>query len=268
MLRDSPSTSMVRSMMLPWRLCGNGGTASTGQRSRSYCSNHCAQTRSERGPLLVGSQPRAMRTGHDLGDLVRGAHRDRRADHPEEQADLLGEVDRRVTVVDLGAGVRERVGGGAEHGAVLGVERALGRVEPHTDPQSVERLHVARRQLDAPCGRKLRGGRRQHPDQEVEVVRAARDRPEDVDVGVGGASTDVVEVPALGHHAEARLQPEDTAAVRRDADRSADVGPELEAGETGGHCGRRPPRGSTRDVTDVPRVAAAAEDLVEGLDVT
>ena len=43
--RGSPSTSIVRSTMLPSWTWGKGGMAMTGHSSRSYCSNQSAQTR-------------------------------------------------------------------------------------------------------------------------------------------------------------------------------------------------------------------------------
>ena len=62
------------------------------------------------------------------------------------------------------------------------------------------------------------------------------------------AAAHVVEVPALRDHAEAGLEPEHAAAVRRDAHRAADVGAELEAGEAGGDRGRRATRRSADGV--------------------
>ena len=93
-------------------------------------------------------------------------------------------------------------------------------------------------------------------------------RPEHVDVGVGGAAADAVEVAALGDDAVARLEPERPAAVRGQAHRAADVGAQLERGQPGGHGGGRAARRAARDAGDVPRVVRRAEDLVEALQVT
>src|SRR6185437_1144011 len=57
-------------------------------------------------------------------------------------------------------------------------------------------------------------------------------------------------------------------AVGGDAHRSPDVGADLEAGEPRGHGRGRTARRAAGDVVDVPGVAAAAEDVVERLDVT
>ena len=138
----------------------------------------------------------------------------------------------------------------------------------HTrDAPAGERRERGRRQLERPralAGR-LRPG--EHRQQQVEVGGAAGHRPEHVDVGVGRAAADAVEVAALGDHAVARLEPERAAAVRRDAHRAADVGAELERREAGGDRRRRAARRAARDARDVPRVVRRAEELVEALHV-
>ena len=74
-------------------------------------------------------------------------------------------------------------------------------------------------------------------------------------------------MPAAGHDAPRRLQPEHPAAVRWDADRAADVGAELEcrkpARDRGGHTAGRPARRPRR----LPRVVRRAEQVVVRLQV-
>ena len=142
---------------------------------------------------------------------------------------------------------------------------ARGVVEPGADAEAVERPDVARRQLEAPRDRALRLGRREHPSSRSRSSALRAIGPNTL------MSASVVppptwsRYPRCGIDAEARLQPEHAAAVRRDAHRAADVGAELEAGEPGGDRGRRAARRATGDAVDVPRVVRGAEDLVEGL---
>src|SRR5438876_323011 len=84
---------------------------------------------------------------------------------------------------------------------------------------------------------------------------------------IGAAAANLIEIAPLRHGPEARLQPEHPAAMRRDPNGSADVGPELEAGEPGCHGRRRPAGRPTRNPGCVPWVVGRAEDLVVGLEV-
>ncbi len=56
------------------------------------------------------------------------------SDELVEQPDLLGEVDRRMGVLHLGAGVGQLVGRGAQDGQLLVVDRHFRSLEPHADP--------------------------------------------------------------------------------------------------------------------------------------
>ena len=111
-------------------------------------------------------------------------------------------------------------------------------------------------------------GSGQHREQEVEVLGAAGHRSEHVEVGVGRAPADAVEVAALGDHAVARLEPERATAVRRDPHGTTDVGAELERREPGRDGCRRAAGRTAGDARHVPRVVRGAEDLVEALRVT
>ena len=73
-------------------------------------------------------------------------------------------------------------------------------------PRAIAR--IARGELDLPRVGALGLGTGEHTEQQVEVVGAARDRAEHVDVDVGRAAADVRQVAALRDHAEARLQAE------------------------------------------------------------
>ena len=157
------------------------------------------------------------------------------------------EVDRRVGVLDLGARVGQASAAAPSSARYSRVDRAGGRRRTtcrcgSRPSDCASHAGSSRRHAARAVGL----GPGEHAEQQVEVVGAARDRTEHVDVGVGRAAADVVEVAALRHHAEARLQPEHAAAVRRDADRAADVGAELEAGEAGGDRGRGTARRATR----------------------
>ena len=218
--------------------------------------------------LLLRAQPSAVRARHRVAHLVGQARRDRREDHPREQRVLLVEGDRRVRVVDPRAGVGERVGGGAQQRAVLRVDGARGVVEPGADAQAGQRREVGLRQVEVPRDRALGFRPGEYTEQQIEIARAAGDGPEHVDVGVGGTAAHVVEVAALRDHAEARLEAEHAAAVRRDAHGAADVGAHLEAGEPCCDRRRRATRRPARGAGDVPWVVGLAEEIVEGLEVT
>ena len=140
-------------------------------------------------------------------------------------------------------------------------------VEPHADAIRRRASNAA-----APAARCATPSARRAPGRRARRAAgrgrgAAGDRAEHVDVGVGRAAADVVEIAALRHHAEARLEPEHAAAVRRDADRAADVGADLEAREPGRPTAAADRPTNRRARGRVPRVVRRAEDLVVGLQV-
>ena len=198
-----------------------------GRQQRVVLTEPLGPRRLQRGPLAVAAQPVAVAAGELVGGIA-GAHRHGGADEGEEQRRLRRRVDRRADLLDLGAGRAMASTARAQHVEHRPIARALGIVEPHRDAPPGDRRRAGRRQLDAPRrpARRLRPG--QHRHQQVEVAGAAGHRPEHVDVGVGGAAADAVEVAALGHDAVARLEAERAAAVRRQPHRAADVGAELE----------------------------------------
>ena len=202
----------------------------------------------QRGALLLGAEP-----ARGANPTSASALRRRRgsARSPARSSRRTGRAARRSRP----AGRRRRpwrprrraVGRGAQEPAVLRRRsatrgRRTRRRRGSRRAASASRAAAAR----AATRRRARARAGEHAEQQVEVVGAARDRAEHVDVGVGRAAADVVEVAALRDHAEARLEPEHAAAVRRDAHRAADVGAELEAGEAGRDRGGRAARRAAR----------------------
>ncbi len=122
-------------------------------------------------------------------------------------------------------------------------------------------------ELEAPRGCAVGVGPGQDTEQQLEVGDAAGQRPDHIDVRFGQPSTDVVEIAARGHDAEARLVSADPGEVGRHADRAPDVGAELERGEAARHRDRRSPRGTTGRPGRVPRVAGDTEQFVVRLAV-
>ena len=117
--RDSPSISMVRSDDVAARgRAGTAATAMTGQeRAGRGRSNHSAHVRRSTARCLLGAQPRAVRTRRHRPRVGLVAGEARRTS-PARSCGRTGrvcsrEVDRRTSVVELGPGVGERVGGGA-----------------------------------------------------------------------------------------------------------------------------------------------------------
>ena len=68
-----------------------------------------------------------------------------------------------------------------------------------------------------------------------------------------------------GDHAEARLVAVHTTVRRRKPDGPADVGADLEPGESHCHCGSGAARRSSRSAFDIPRIVRCAEHLVVAL---
>ncbi len=221
----------------------------------------------KRGPLLVGAQPREVRARHRLRDLGVETRRDGGHDQLVEQAELRGELDRRMRLFDLRARVGDPIGCTREQRDAFALDAARGIVEPRADAKVGERCAGRRGQLETPRVLPLRFRAREHTEQQVQVVSRARDRTEHVDVGIGGAAADVIEIAALGHNAEARLQSVHAARVCRHAYRTADVGAELEARESAGDRGRRATRRTARRPVERPRVVRRAEHLVVALQV-
>ena len=139
-----------------------------------------------------------------------------------------------MRVVNLRAGVGERVDGPAQQGAVFRVDGAGLLVEPRRDAETGQRRRGALRELDSPRDRIVGTRTGEHRHEELEVLSGSRHRTEYVDVGARRPAAHVIEVAEVRDDAVARLQREYAAAVRGCAHRPTDVSPELGAGETSG----------------------------------
>mmetsp|Transcript_20398 Transcript_20398/g.40765 ORF Transcript_20398/g.40765 Transcript_20398/m.40765 type:complete len:275 (-) Transcript_20398:166-990(-) len=156
---------------------------------------------------------------------------------------------------------------GSGHLLADGRERWLRR--PHGDPIRTEGLRLGRhrsRQLQPPeIGMRVRGAG-QHREQELQIGRRPRHGSAHRQIATGDVRR-VAGRAEAGQDTERRLQSEDSAVGRGNADRSSDVGSQLERGQTGRQRGRRSARGAAGRARLVPRVVARAVERIVGLDV-
>ena len=150
--------------------------------------------------------------------------------------------------LDLGAGGGEALGRGPHRGGDLRIDRQAGAgVEQQADLQAA---HVALEPRPGDVGRRQAHrvalvGLRQHAHQQRGVGDAARHRP-GAAAGVGRVDRDP---------AEARLQGEDAAPGRRQAQRAADVGADVQRPVAGRHRRARAGAAAAGPLAQVPGVA-------------
>ncbi len=150
--------------------------------------------------------------------------------------------------LDLGAGGREALGRGSHRGGDLGIDRQAGAgIEQQADLQAAH-ITLEPRPGDV-LGRQAHRvaivGLRQHAHQQRGVGDALRHRP--------GAAAGVGRVDR--NAAEARLEGEDAAPGRGQAQRPADVGADVQRPVAGRHRCARAGAAAARALAQVPGVA-------------
>ena len=237
---------MVRSSMFGSWSCGNAGDGHhreqqqvvTGEPVAPSVRRSAARSSSARSQVRCEPDAASAASSGRLGDIAGTIMRTKRSC-------CSAELDRRAFVVDAGHQHRR---GGRRRGAA---GRGIPCRPDDAGSSSQVPMRKSRSEVTSLGGSSSRhavarsgSGPASTVEQKVEVVGAARDRAEHVDVDIGRAAADVVEVAPLRDHAEARLQSEHAAAVRWATHRTADVGAQLEAGEAGRDRGRGPARRS------------------------
>ena len=142
----------------------------------------------------------------------------------------------------------------------VAVDTAVRIVKPRSHPH---RPHVAWR------WRQLRHPRRlttqEYVEQQLQIVAAARQRTEHVDVGLGGAAAYVIQVAGGRDQPEARLVTPNAVVRGREADRASDVGADFKTGEAHRRRGGGTARRTAGNLRQIPGIAGGAEQVVEGL---
>ena len=244
----------------------------TGQRSRSYRSNQSAHVRRQRGALLLG---RAATRGANptiasaagrratLGDIAAPIMRTNR---PRCSPKSTGGWSSSTLAPASASAIRRGTRACARYSASTG---RRGVVEPGADAEA--RRALAPRTAGARVATRPRcsgSGAGEHAEQEIEIVGAARDRTEHVDVGVGACrrrrgrgSRAAGSTPKLGFSPNT---PQQCDGMRTDPPMSV---PSSKLVKPAATAAAEPPDEPPVVWPSVPRVVGAAEDLVEGLDV-
>ena len=217
-------------------------------------------------PGIVRAGGDARRHLFDLGGAEAAALRGAEELIVDAARVLEREVGPRVAR-DGGAGALDGVDGGVQEPRDLARQRAVIVVDPGRQAEVAQSLVARRRQRELPPHRLPIVGAGEDVERDLEILDAARHRSGHRDVGLRQRAGRTGDLPLRRHQAVRRLVADHAAAVRRIADRAADVGAELERREAGRERARRAARRSPGAARRVPGIVRLAEHRVVALHV-